>query len=134
MMVRNRLVVPLFALLVAALWAVAAVPQEKAGDDAKQKNFVVTGCLQQETGTESFVLVNAQPSPEAGAEQSTRYVLTPAASVSLKEHVGHRVEVTGTFAKELARTDPGATEAKEAKETTPRIEVTAVKQVAPNCP
>ena len=138
---KNWLALSFLAVLVAAFSAVAQAPphkpasrdkhekQEKQADE--KKTVTMTGCLQQDGTTERYVLVNPQPSPEADADQNTRYALSPPESVNLKDYVGHKVEVTGTIVRELARTDPGA---EPAKESPSRVDVIMVKEVSSRCP
>ena len=127
--------------------AAPAEPQKKAD----VSTVTLVGCLQAGTETGTFTLTNAtmkaagasatttpaEPpaSPTAAAKDDKKsYTLTPGSSVDLKAHVGHRVEVTGSWSGtqlsearpgELPRTEPGAMK---------KVEVTTIKHLSPTCP
>ena len=64
-----------------------------------------TGCVKPGTGTDSWILENAEASAKGGASSTVgtsgtskmTLNLDPAASVDLKPHANHKVEVTGTL-------------------------------------
>ena len=60
-------------------------------DPAKEKNAKVTGCLIQGTSTDQFTIT----------DNGKTYDLS-SASVNLKNHLGHKVTVTGKVSQEKA--------------------------------
>ena len=155
----------MFAAAVATAGAqggATGTPEQKPMDkSASGKEVTLTGCLQADANKTMFWLSDAGTAGEAksetGAPASTTagkasdmkksYRLTPAASVSLQPHVGHKVEITGTIDKSAgasARGTAGAetpaagatgTAGSEAKrlENAPQVNVSAVKHVSPTC-
>ena len=88
MLKRRAILLPgiiLFVSLTATLMCAAAAADEKAG--ALQ---TATGCLQKGLENKGFFLLTAD------GQHSELY---PSSKVSLAEHVGHTVTVTGTVAK-----------------------------------
>jgi hypothetical protein len=135
----------------------AGAPEQKPMDKpAGAKETTLTGCLQADANKTMFWLSDAgtagAPKSETGAAASAgkasdmkkTYRLSPASSVSLQPHVGHKVEITGTIDPASARGTAGAetpapgatgTAGSEAKrlENAPQVNVTAVKHVSPTC-
>jgi hypothetical protein len=96
-----------------------------------------SGCVKPGTGSDTWVLENAEASAKPGASPSTvgtsgtskmTLNLEPAASVNLKPHANHKVEVTGSIsaAKPAADAAPGAARQ--------QFSVESVKMVAATCP
>ena len=103
-------------------------PQTSSAAMQKEMKMTLSGCLQASpAGGEGFILTDARPttsdrptgtagagaggassaSSASGAKAAT-YRLNVPASVNLRAHVGHKVEVTGTTADATMRT-PGST-------------------------
>lgn len=143
----------------------AMTPQ--AQPDPKQ-TVTITGCVQNETDVlkgsvpktgmgNEFVLTHSmirtgapaaqpaptQPEPSAVAENKI-YRLTGDEEASLKAHLGHKVEIAGTFKSESdARTElgaigtsgkPPATPAEPTATNTPEITINSIKMIAASCP
>lgn len=84
-----------------------------ASSTSAANKVTYTGCVKPGTGTDNWILENAEASAKAGASSSTvgtsgtskmTLNLDPAASVDLKPHVNHKVEVTGS----LSAAKPGS--------------------------
>lgn len=105
---------------------------EHAGKDMK-----ITGCVQAGTSASSFELTNvkkgmehAAPSAAPADAASKNVKLTAASGVDLAAHVGHTVEVSGSWAKSGdAAASPSASAAPMAKE----FSVKNVKMVSSTC-
>ena len=95
-------------------------PKATATQDSKapSQNVTMTGCIQAGSEAGSFLLADS-----SGAAKT--YSLMAGGNVDLKQHVGHKVEVSGT--KVEAKGDGAAKAAGDA------IQVTSVKMVAPSC-
>ena len=81
-------------------------PSTPPASSASAANKVTyTGCVKPGTGTDSWILENAEASAKPGASASVgtsgtskmTLNLDPAASVDLKPHANHKVEVTGSL-------------------------------------
>jgi hypothetical protein len=68
--------------------------------------LTVTGCLKAGEAADTFVLTSAQ---SQGGPPAATYQLMGAEGVNLRDHVGHRVEVSGVLnaEKRVAATTPG---------------------------
>jgi hypothetical protein len=100
--------------------------------DRAGKEMKLTGCVQAGTSASSFELTNikkgehgstASAAPAAAAKNVK---LTAASGVDLAAHVGHTVEVAGSWAKPAADAPAGAPMAKE-------FTVNNVKMVSSTC-
>ncbi len=85
-------------------------------EPAKAKTVHVTGCLAQGSGADQFTIT----------ENGKTYQLT-SSSVTLKDHLGHKVTVTGKV------TESKGTEAK-AGSTEEKMDVSNLKMVSTTCP
>jgi hypothetical protein len=100
------------------------------------------------TEPDSFVLTNISPAGPDAAQKSApgelakadvSYKLSADSSVKLKDHVGHKVEVTGTIGgKGFTATPPASTEKPSerapAKAEMANFKVTNIKHISPSCP
>src|SRR5262245_13161148 len=98
---------------------------------ANRKAVTVIGCVMPDsagapsTASPNFVLSHIDPAEGAGV---SGYKLSPASSaVSLKDHLSHKVELTGTVDGKAASRSASAT-------TMPSLRVTSVKMVSTSCP
>lgn len=135
-------------------------PGQPASTEAAGK-VTLTGCLQADQSGSTFWLSDATKgkaettgtasgSGTAGSAEQKKamamaetYRLNPTGSVSLKPHVGHKVEITGTLADASARgtsgTTPPATPpasgtgAMKDLGSARQVDVTAVKHISPTC-
>jgi hypothetical protein len=93
------------------------------------KGMTLTGCLREATGTTGeYELTNVSEKSATG-EKSTAgtFRLVPGASVSLKEHVGHKVEITGMKEASTAEKAPTTAAGQD------KIKVSALKHISPTC-
>ena len=113
----------LFVSLTATfMYAVAGAADEKAG--ASQ---TVTGCLPKGLENKGFFLLTAD---------GQHWELYPGSKVSLADHVGHTVTVTGTVAKRSPEQEEKS-QPYEKKETTGKghadLQVSSLKMVSETC-
>ena len=113
-------------------------PYPSAQADKAGKEVKLTGCIQAGTSASSFELTNIKkgdsPSAAAGGAASKNVKLTAGSGVDLAAHVGHTVEVSGTWAKSgdtpsAASPSASAAGSAMAKELT----VSNVKMVSSTC-
>lgn len=123
-----------------------AQPAEPSSMSAANK-VTYTGCLKPGTTSGSWVLENAEvasrpgtSSPGAvgtsGASKMT-FDLNPVASVNLKPHANHKIEVVGTLSPAKAHADaPGASAAgaSAAHAAHQQFSVQSMKMVSATCP
>ncbi|HXH06109.1 MAG TPA: hypothetical protein VNI83_05905 [Vicinamibacterales bacterium] len=153
-------IVPATALAVAFTAVVGAQtpdPQKSKAQPstAAEKTVTISGCLREGDQPGTFILANADlsalrtepstgtPAGTTGSTSATGTVrLIGTGGVNMKEHVGHRVEITGTLAPASERGQargttgtPSATEtAKEKeKEKEPRVNVRSLKHLSETC-
>jgi len=110
--------------------AVGARAQTEAADTGKaatgkEKMMTVTGCLKEGTGNQEFLLAKL-PASSTGA--TTTFRLVGEGKVSLKDHVGHKVEVKGKMPA-IAK-DPAAPAAPSDEQ---KLTVTSLKHLADTC-
>jgi len=106
-----------------------------------KSSMTLTGCLKAGSEPDSFILTNVSGAGTQAAERTTpgelaktdvSYKLTADSSIKLKDHVGHKVEVTGTIGKGFTATPPSS--ADKPKADMAKLNVTAIKHVSPSCP
>jgi hypothetical protein len=117
-------------------------PAAQAPASAEKGATTLTGCLKAGTEPDSFILTNISPAgsdtaqktaPGELAKADVSYKLIADSGVKLKDHVGHKVEVTGTLAgKGFTSTPPASTE--KPKADMANLKVTAIKHISPSCP
>jgi hypothetical protein len=111
-----------FALATVALYA---APQ--MGNDNAAKTETITGCLQKGTESEGYYLIS---------KQGKHWELYSNPDVSLADHVGHTITVTGTVAHRSA-TQEEKSQPNEKKETGSRkhadLQVSSLKHVSDSC-
>ena len=122
---------------------------------AQPKTVSYTGCVGAGTETRTYVLSKAVPvtrtTETIGTTGSTTitetsYMLVPGQTVQVQEHVGHKVEVTGTLVPAgdsktqtkttIERDDAPDTTVKEKSKTDnamPRFNVTSIKDLGERC-
>jgi hypothetical protein len=115
----------LLAVLIAvSVWFLAAQAQDRDDKKTTGKSVTATGCLAKGDSAKEFYLT---------ADDGTRYELR-SDSVSLAEHVGHKVSVTGTNVKESGDKDDDDDEKDEARENkAANLQVTDLKMVSNSC-
>jgi hypothetical protein len=123
------------------------------GGDAQTVSY--TGCVGAGTETKTYVLNNVVPvtrttetigTTGASTVTETRYMLVPGETVTLQEHVGRKVEVTGTLIPggdsksetktKIEREDgPDSTVKAKTKsdDAAPQFRVTAIRDLAERC-
>jgi hypothetical protein len=114
------------------------------------KTVTYTGCMQTGTETQTYILQNVVPisrtqtTGTAGTTTTTTYALVPEGKVELREHVGHKVEVTGVLipagkgeTKFKARTKTKGSEEETKGEVErgplPQLKVISVKPLSESC-
>jgi hypothetical protein len=116
----------LMVVLVGLCTALAyAAPQ--MGNDQMAATQTVTGCLQKGTESGGFFVIG---------ENDKHWELYPSGDVSLAEHVGHTVTLTGTVAHRTAAQEAKSQphEKKEmGKKQHADLQVSSVKMVSPTC-
>ncbi len=120
----------------------AQAPVAQAPASAERGSTTLTGCLKAGAEPDSFILTNIGPAGSDTAQKSApgelaktdvSYKLSADGGVKLKDHVGHKVEVTGTLAgKGFTATPPASTEKPKAEMA--NLKVTAIKHISPSCP
>ena len=123
------------------------------GGEAQTVSY--TGCVGAGTETRTFVLNNVVPvtrttetigTTGASTVTETRYMLVPGDTVTIQEHVGHKVQVTGTLIPggdsksqtktKIEREDaPDSTIKSKTKsdDAAPQFRVTAIRDLAERC-
>ena len=103
-----------------------------------------TGCVKPGTAADTWVLENAEVAQKAGASApgtvgtsgtaKMTFNLDPAATVNLKAHANHKVELVGKLS--AAKADASASTAAAASAQTPRqqFSVETLKMVSATCP
>ena len=126
---------------------------ETNGAEAKTVSY--TGCVGAGTETRTYVLSKAIPvtrttetvgTTGTTSVTETSYMLVPGPTVEVQEHVGHKVEVTGTLipggdSKTQSKTkieregapDTTVKEKTEADNALPRFSVTSIKDTGERC-
>ena len=110
--------------------------ETKKADTSKEHKMTVTGCLREATGTTGEYLLTKTPAstgaPSETGSAAATYRLVGGGKVNLKDHVGHKVEITGNMAGH--ETSPGSSEkpAGSAPQEQ-KITVTSLKHIAANC-
>jgi len=121
-------------------------------DDDKAKTVTYTGCVQSGTEARTFILnkvvpvttQTTQPTGTGGTITTTQteYVLVPGEAVTLQQHVGHKVQVTGLMVPEgetktktkIEREHGPDTTIKEKTESDrPHFRVLSVKDLSEPC-
>jgi hypothetical protein len=126
---------------------------ETSGAQAKTVSY--TGCVGAGTETRTYVLSKAVPvtrttetigTTGSSTVTETSYMLVPGQTVEVQEHVGHKVEVTGTLvpagdSKTQTKTtieregapDTTVKEKTKADNAMPRFTVTSIKDLGERC-
>ena len=104
--------------LAAGLSLCAFEAQAKIHLPAKAKKVTVTGCLQKSDDPNEFSITG----------DGKTYDVLAAAKVALKDHVGHKVTITGT---DVTKT---MTEAEKNESVAGHLQVTSLKMVSTTCP
>jgi predicted extracellular nuclease len=126
---------------------------ETNGAEAKTVSY--TGCVGAGTETRTYVLSKAIPVTRTTESEGTTgttsvtetsYMLVPGPTVEVQEHVGHKVEVTGTLVPagdsktqsktKIEREDAPDTTVKEttkADNAMPRFSVSSIKDTGERC-
>jgi hypothetical protein len=112
--------------------------QAEKGDKADKKGSKITGCVQSGTTAGTFELSNIKGKMASESSSSKTVKLVAAAGVDLSQHVGHQVEVTGSWnaaspsaASSGAGAPPSAGAASAGGEK--EFNVTDVKMVSATC-
>jgi len=93
-------------------------------------------------GIAGVYLLTPMSSTPATEHDLPTYILTPSATLSFYQHVGHKVEITGTAqaaplpptVQEIATPSIQRPENKPSTNGMPRLTVTSMKMITENCP
>ena len=130
--------------LALVLYAQAPPPGQTPSEG--KGSMTLTGCLKAGSEPDTFILSNVSgagtqtagtTAPGELARTDVSYKLTSDGNVKLKDHVGHKVEVTGTIAKGMTETAPSSTapsSADKPRADMAKLKVTSIKHVSPSCP
>lgn len=149
----------LAAAFAVGLSAQAPSTSAMAQSDSKSKSVTLTGCLRAGEAPDSFVLANTKAADKAAAGASTATSTTGTtgsattnkdlenatvkltgspAGVTLGDHVGHTVQITGTLALQPSTAaatpspaEPGA--AASASKPQPSLNITSFSMVSGTC-
>jgi hypothetical protein len=126
--------------LALVLYAQAPPPGQSPSEG--KGSMTLTGCLKAGSEPDTFILSNVSGGGTEAAAQRTApgelartdvsYKLTADSNVKLKDHVGHKVEVTGTIGKGMTNTPPSSADKPGADMA--KLKVTSIKHVSPSCP
>jgi hypothetical protein len=146
-----------FALVASALVAHAqetTVKSKTKSSGGDVQTVTYTGCVQTGTEARTFVLDKVVPVSRTTttdlstgeSSSSTTYMLIPGETVQVQQHVGHKVEVTGTLVpggdiKSESTTHVDRDDAKDSKTRTrtetknamPQFRVTSIKDLSERC-
>jgi len=117
-----------------------ASPSETSTMAANKVTY--TGCVKPGTAADTWVLENAEVAQKAGASSpgtvgtsgttKMTFNLDPAATVNLKAHANHKVELVGKLS--AAKADASASAAATASAPRQQFSVDSVKMVSATCP
>ena len=117
-----------------------ASPSETSTMAANKVTY--TGCVKPGTAADTWVLENAEVAQKAGASSpgtvgtsgttKMTFNLDPAATVNLKAHANHKVELVGMLS--AAKADASASAAATASAPRQQFSVDSVKMVSATCP
>lgn len=103
-----------------------------------------TGCVKPGTAADTWVLESAEVAQKAGASApstvgtsgtaKTTLNLDPAATVNLKAHANHKVEVVGTLSPAKSGADAPAAGAASSQAARQQFSVETLKMVSATCP
>jgi len=143
---RMRLTAVLLPLTICLALVVYAQTQRNSMGSASQeenRSMTLTGCLQAGSEPNTYTLSNVSMSrsrssgaPNEMARTETSYKLIPEGNVNLKDHVGHKVEITGTPAKEESSMGTSTSSSGEYSGTSssPELKVSSIRHIAKTCP
>ena len=131
------------SLTLACCIAFAVAAQDPSTETkVKGKDVTLSGCLQAGTEPNTFTLKNVTYTQAAGSETTppelakvdTEYRLAADAKVNLKNHVGHKVEVTGMFTAQKKDKPEQAKPAVTERASLSQFKVKSLKHISPTCP
>jgi len=114
----SRLVYLLVAVLAFGLFLTVVHAQKKG---SKGKTITITGCLQKGDEASEFAI---------SGQDGKNYELV-SKTVALKDHLGHKVTVTGTLRREKQDADEDEKEAGEG--WSGQVQVTSLKMISTSC-
>ena len=142
-MKKTTFVVALAALSMALTASVDArqekIPERQKSSVAGPEGTTITGCVARGTAANTYTLTEEKKneSATAAAGAPAAPLMLAGTDVDLSEHVGHSVEVTGSWANTDAPTGTAGTErpaaADASKKTAKTFTVKSVKMVAATC-
>ena len=114
-------------VLLFSLCSVLLYAAPQMGDEKASPTQTITGCLQKGVESKGFFLVSTE---------DNHWELYPNPEVSLAEHVGHTITVTGTVAHR-SKAQEEKSQPNEQKEISGKkhadLQVTSVKMISTSC-
>ena len=137
--------------LALVLYAQAPPPGQTPSEG--KDSMTLTGCLKAGSEPDTFILTNVSGGGTAAAQTTTpgelartdtSYKLTADSNIKLSDHVGHKVEVTGTLAKGMISSSSSSTSSSTSSSASAssghmgghmaKLKVSSIKHVSPSCP
>ncbi len=112
----------------------------------KGKSMKLTGCLQNGSEPNTYILDNVSmaqsrtsEAPSEMARTEPSYKLIPEGDIDLKDHIGHKVEVTGMLMNEEREGNESSSSGSSSSSYsqtsgTPELKVSAIRHLATTCP
>jgi hypothetical protein len=140
-------------MAIAAQAQETTVKKETRSSGGQVQTVSYTGCVQTGTQAKTYILNKVVPVSRTTTEEfggktttTTAYALVPAESIQVQQHVGHKVEVTGTLIPagevktetrtRIEREDGDDTKTRERTESNnpyPQFRVTSIKTLSDTC-
>ncbi len=126
-----------------ALVVYAQIQTGGKGSASYEKNWDmrITGCLQTGSEPNTYILNNVSMSrsrtggtPNEMARTETSYKLIPEGNLDLKDHIGHKVEVTGMLKKEEKSSEYSSSSSPSGMSQTPELRVSSIRHISEKCP
>ena len=140
----TALLVPLTFSLALVIFAGIQNDSKGSASYKQDKNMTLTGCLRAGSETNTYMLDNVSVSqslssraPSEMARTESSYKLIPEGRVDLKDHVGHKVEVTATpMQKEssMENSESGEYSTSTSGNSVPELRVSSIRHVSTTCP
>ena len=147
---RTRFTTLLLPLAVSlAMVVFAPAKSNPAGASEKGKSVKLTGCLESGSEPNTYMLKNvsmadsgSSGAPNEMARSESSFRLIAEGNVNLKDHVGHKVEVTGIESESSSESSMEGSESSASSpssssygtSTTPELKVSSIRHISTTCP
>jgi len=143
---RKKLIALLVPMTLILALVVYAQTRSSSMGSEKGNKTTLTGCLQTGSEPNTYMLNNVSMSrnrsgstPSEMARAETSYKLIPEGSVDLKDHVGHKVEVTGMLehaemSMEHSTSGESSSSYSNKSSEVPEIKVSSIRHISATCP